>query len=250
MSVIEFGTDSHTGLVRSENQDAAGKFPPGLSDDTQEPGLLFIVADGMGGHRGGKEASAIAVATASDRYFSAADKNRADRLRMAVEAANQAVLSYGETHLECRGMGSTLTALVLHRGNALIAHVGDSRAYRISDGTIIQLTQDHSIVGEWLRKGWMSEEQAKIHPERSLLYRAVGVKSDLEIDLTDRIPVKSGDCFLLCSDGLTNHVMDDEIRRLVLEGTPQQACEKLVLLAMERGGYDNITVQAIRVVAQ
>ena len=247
MSIIEFGMESHIGLVRGENQDTAGKFPPDVLDDALEPGLLFVVADGMGGHKGGKEASGIAVDTVTREYFSNTVGNIADRLKSAFGVANAAIMDYGAAHIECRGMGSTLTAVILQSGKASIAHVGDSRAYKISDGAIIQLTEDHSVVAEWQRKGWLTEEQAKVHPERSLLYRALGVRDEVEVDLIEKVALKESDCLVLCTDGLSNLVENDEIRGLVLAAPPRHACEKMVALALERGGYDNITVQAIRV---
>ena len=245
MSLITSGTNSNIGLVREENQDSYGRFPEDASSDTTEPGIVFAVADGMGGHRGGKEASSIAIRVLRETFFGESDDGIPDRLVRSFEAANVAVRQHGQANPECRGMGTTLTALVLHGDKAWIGHVGDSRAYRITDDGIEQLTEDHSIVAEWLRKGWLTEEQAKNHPERSLLYRALGVTTDLSVDIVEAIPVGEGVTFLLCTDGLTNHVEDAEMKEVVLSRTPQEACDHLVSLALERGGFDNVTVQAV-----
>jgi protein phosphatase len=246
MSIVEFAMRSDVGLVRDENQDTAGAFPANAFDDTRFPGLLFVVADGMGGHRGGKEASTIAVRSLTDHFFSTTEGSTAERLRDAFLRANATVRGFGEAHPEHRGLGTTLTALSLCRGIACIAHVGDSRAYRVAGGTLEQLTEDHSVVHEWLRKGWIDKEQARFHPERSLLYRALGVGAELAVDVTGEMPVQGGDRFVLCSDGLTNHVGDAEILEIVSSRPPQEACGELVDLALKRGGSDNVTVQVVR----
>jgi protein phosphatase len=221
-------------------------FPESSGDDLFDTELLFVVADGMGGHRCGKEASEIAVRIAGAQFYTISGTVR-DRLLKAVELANKAVRAYGDEHHECGGMGSTLTALALHQGKGVIAHVGDSRAYKISNGTIIQLTEDHSVVAGWQRKGWVTPEQAKVHPERSLLYRALGVVPEVDVDLVEGISLVDGDCLLLCTDGLPNHVDDEEIRSMVIGHSPADACERLVSLVLERGGYDNVTIQAVKI---
>jgi len=246
MTAVEFAVSSHVGLVRDENQDAVGNFPSDVLDDSGDLGVLFVVADGMGGHKGGKEASRIAVEVVGDTYFSDEGGSIAERLRTACKSAHAAIREYGDSHPQCKGMGTTLTALVLQNGTGYIAHVGDSRAYRLAEGEVVQLTEDHSIVAEWRRKGWITEEQARLHPERSLLYRALGVGEEVSVDVIENIVVHEGDSFLLCTDGLSNHLEKDEIQDLLLEGPPEDACRKMVSLALERGGYDNITVQIMR----
>jgi len=236
--------NSHIGHVREENQDSAGRFPDG-----ETPGddglLLFAVADGMGGHRGGREASSIAIRTLRETFFIPTSDDIPERLKRAFEAANSAVRGHGQMNPEFRGMGTTLTVMVFEGDHAFIGHVGDSRAYRIAEDGIEQLTEDHSIVAEWLRKGWLTEEQARNHPERSLLYRALGVGTDIVVDLIEGIGTGEGVRFLLCTDGLTNHVEDNELKEVVASGDPQEACDRLVSLALDRGGFDNITVQTI-----
>ena len=245
MAVVEFAASSHVGLVREENQDAVGKFPADVLDDGANPGLLFVIADGMGGHKGGKEASRIAVEIAGEKYFNNELASIPQRLRSTFELANASIREYGDGNPECRGMGTTMIALALHNGTAYVAHVGDSRLYKITDDEIIQLTEDHSMVAEWHRQGWLTEEQARDHPERSILYRALGVNEQVEIDLLENVTLQDGDCFLLCTDGLTNHVENREMWKLVLEENPQSACDKMIALALQRGGYDNITIQLV-----
>lgn len=246
MSSFSFGESTHIGLVREENQDSAGRYPPDSTVVDRGNELLFAVADGMGGHRGGKVASGIAIATLIREFSSSAGVEMQERLRLAFEAANAAIRERGQLDSSLRGMGTTLTVLVFVGGTVHIAHVGDSRAYWIRPGSIEQITEDHSIVAEWLRKGWLTEDQARTHPERSLLYRALGVSDEIAVDLLKDEVSGTGNRFLLCTDGLTNHVEEAELQRIVLADPPQQACEALVALALERGGFDNVTVQAIQ----
>jgi protein phosphatase len=246
MALIELGSASDVGLVRHENQDAFGAFPANILEDELFPGLLFVVADGMGGHRGGREASRIALQTISTSFYAATEGTVPERLKSGFIEANTAVRDYGKVHHEYRGLGTTLTVLSLCKGEVRLAHVGDTRAYRISGDTITQLTDDHSIVQEWLRKGWITSEQAQSHPERSLLYRALGVGAEVSVDVVEHVEYHKGDSLLLCSDGLTTHVEDEEIREIVSVNSPQEACDTLVARALERGGFDNVTVQIIR----
>ncbi|MDH4070584.1 MAG: Stp1/IreP family PP2C-type Ser/Thr phosphatase [Ignavibacteria bacterium] len=245
MVITSSGIQSHIGLVREENQDSAGRFPEHASGAVANSAQVFAVADGMGGHRGGREASQIAIRILGEKFEAEPADGIPDRLRSAFEAANLAVRQQGEANPEFQGMGTTLTVMVFSGDTVCAGHVGDSRAYRISAEGIVQLTDDHSMVAEWLRKGWLTEEQARNHPERSLLYRALGVGSDISVDVYENIAARPGDRFLLCTDGLTNHVSDEEMLEIVMAEEAQEACERLVDLALERGGYDNITVQTI-----
>jgi protein phosphatase len=144
-------------------------------------------------------------------------------------------------------MGTTCSALLLQDNKGIIGHVGDSRIYRIVKNSIEQLTDDHSTVAEMQRRGILTEEEARVHPERSHLYRALGVRPEMEIDVMHDISLGMNELFLLCTDGLVNHVEDDEICRIVLQYRPDGAVRKLVDLANERGGSDNITVEVLHV---
>lgn len=246
-TTITFGACSDLGRVRSDNQDSYGKFPEDNDDITAPRGQLFVVADGMGGQKGGREASTIAVETINQQYFSDPDTDIAKSLERALQKANEAIYEYSTTHAGFQNMGTTCSALVLKDNRAHIAHVGDSRIYRITKGTITQLTDDHSNVAEMQRRGMLTKEEAKNHPERSHLYRAIGVRPDVPIDKIEKIQLSTTDTFLLCSDGLVNHVEDDEIMQVAKNLPPQEACKELVAMANDRGGYDNITILVVQV---
>jgi PPM family protein phosphatase len=241
-ATITFGACSDLGRVRSENQDSYGKFPDDSDDITSAKGQLFIVADGMGGQKGGREASSIALNTIKQQYFTDPDTDIAKSLLRALQQANEAVYQYSTTHVGFTNMGTTCSALVLKDNRAYIAHVGDSRVYRITKGGIVQVTDDHSNVAEMQRRGLLTKEEAKNHTERSYLYRAIGVRPEVPIDMIEPIQLSTAETFLLCSDGLVNHVEDDEIMRILKTHSPKEACEELVAMANDRGGYDNITV--------
>ena len=209
---------------------------------------LFLVADGMGGHTAGQVASELA-AESSVRALEAlqgATASLSERLRAAVTAANRTIFQTAQQNPEYAGMGTTIVAILAEGGRAALAHVGDSRAYLVRGGRIRQLTDDHSIVGELLRRNEISETAAKEHPHRHVLTRALGVRDTVEPDLAELTP-QPEDHFVLCSDGLTGHVEDSEIAKAVRDCEDlQECCEALVGLANQRGGEDNITVVVAR----
>lgn len=243
---IQYYGDSDLGLVRNENQDSYGKFPLDSNDLNRNKGLLYIVADGMGGHVGGKEASQTAIKIVNREYFSFSSKIVSDCLRYAFKNANIKIFQSSKGEMQFHKKGTTCTALVLEQEFAHIAHVGDSRVYRIADGDIEQLTDDHTQVEEMLKKGIISEEEAKEHPAKSVLVRALGIESDIEVDIKENIPLKCGQYFVLCSDGLAR-VKKEEIKNIVTSEIPSNACKKLIQLANDRGGHDNITVLIIKI---
>jgi protein phosphatase len=249
VTTLEFGSQSDIGLARSDNQDCYGKFPENDLELSGPLGQLFVVADGMGGHRGGREASHLAVTTVGAEYFSGTG-GIDDRLRRAFEKANERIYLGSMENPKLYGMGTTCSTLVLQDARAVIAHIGDSRIYRIMRKEIVQVTSDHSTVAEMERRGIITREEAKFHPERSTLYRAMGTKPDIEIDIIDGITIGDDEYFMMCSDGLSNMVDTDEMQKIVLSHPPQEACERLVDLANERGGLDNITVLVIHVTAK
>jgi len=244
---IEFGYCSDIGRVRSENQDFFGKFPENTLSLSEPLGQLFVIADGMGGYTGGRKASELAVDTIHQVYASSPENDVAKNLGHAIERANEKIYEYGLNNPKYRQMGTTCSALVLKDLKGYIAHVGDSRIYRIGKRSVTQLTNDHSKVAEMERRGLLTPEEAKNHPERSQLYRACGVKPDIEIDIADNIDLGRREYFLMCTDGLHNHVEPDEMQSCVLTYGPREAACKLVELANERGGSDNITVLVIEV---
>jgi serine/threonine protein phosphatase PrpC len=202
----------------------------------------------MGGHSAGQVASALAadsVLTAL-RASKGSDATAAEKLRAAIEEANHAIYTSSRQKNEYMGMGTTVVALLVEGDRAAIAHVGDSRAYRVRGGRIRQLTDDHSIVGELLRRHEITADDAREHPHRHVLTRALGVRGHVQPDLAE-LTLSPGDQFVLCSDGLTNHVEDHEIAKLVSEAADLEAgCAALIALANRRGGEDNITVVLAR----
>jgi protein phosphatase len=144
-------------------------------------------------------------------------------------------------------MGTTCIALLLQGSSASVAHIGDSRLYRITSGDIEQLTRDHTKVAEMVRRGILTDDEARMHPERSMLYRAMGVRMDMQFDVMNAIALQRKDCYVMCTDGLSNLVEPEEMREIATTHPPQGACDMLVELANRRGGHDNITVQIIQV---
>ena len=222
-----FGDRTDVGRGRPENEDSHLVDP--------EDGL-YAVADGMGGHRAGEVASATAIDALKTAYLGGRP------IDQAVGAANAAVFAKAAEDAELRGMGTTLTAIALHDSTAELGHVGDSRAYLMRDGTVTQVTRDHSLVEQLVREGRLSPEEAQSHPQRAIITRALGVDRDVVVD-TYRVDLKPGDRLMICSDGLTNMLSDATIAQtLRRHADPQQAADTLVDMANQAGGDDNITV--------
>jgi PPM family protein phosphatase len=243
---ISYSGKTDTGLVRTENQDNFGKFPADVTDVYSPKGVLFIVADGMGGHVGGKEASQFAVEIVSREYFSHGSINIAEALSDAFNTANREIGKSAEEVPLYHKRGTTCTALVLQNNVAFIAHIGDSRVYRIRKSLITQLTTDHTQVSEMVRKGILSEEEAILYPSKSVLTQALGINETLKTEIKENITVLPDDIFVLCTDGLSK-VSPNEIKDIVLNSSGEEVCNKLIDLANKRGGQDNVTVQVIRV---
>ncbi|HEU4390214.1 MAG TPA: Stp1/IreP family PP2C-type Ser/Thr phosphatase [Blastocatellia bacterium] len=230
------------GCVREINEDNGRYVRPGDPEVLEKKGVLAIVADGMGGHSAGEVASKMAVDVISRAYFENNDDVE-EALTGAITEANRQIYEASLNDDNLRGMGTTCTALVLTNGTVVAAHVGDSRLYLVRNGGIYLMTEDHSAVMEMVRRGLLSIEEARTHPDKNVILRALGTNPEVEIAMWDEpFPVRAGDHFLLCSDGLYDLVTDDEIKNAVLGNDSQTACERLVGLARDRGGYDNITV--------
>lgn len=198
------------------------------------------VADGMGGHNAGEVASAMAVEVFSGEMH-AAEALNGNVLREAVERANALVFETSLQNNQCSGMGTTFTALAARDGSVHIAHVGDSRCYLVRNNTIMRLTLDHTLVEEMVLKGLITPNAAKHHPKRNYITRALGTMAQVEVDLI-QVELRPGDVFFLCSDGLSNHVEDQTILSVSMEGIGwQEKLEKLVNLSMDNGSTDNIT---------
>jgi protein phosphatase len=237
---------SHQGMVRKENQDSYGFIEPESEDILEERGRLFIVADGLGGHRGGRVASKMAVDLIGKIYFSSEKEPIYPALLHAVEIANRSIYEASNKHEELRGMATTCTALIIRDHNIFMTHVGDSRAYLVRNGAIKQVSTDHTLVEEMVHSGIINEDEAKSHPDSHILTRSLGILQAVEMDVLDPpIHFQRGDSILLCSDGLTVYVEDQEILKILNENAPDKACELLVETANERGGRDNITVEIV-----
>lgn len=248
---VRLGNISDVGRERSKNEDYFGYCEP--EDETlfAKKGRLAIIADGMGGMAGGYAASRIAVEMVREEYLAHAADEPRDALRAAIEAANAAIRKRAAEDTAYRGMGTTLTALVLKGGAAYIAQVGDSRAYRIRKGAIEQLTEDQTKINRLVKEGALTPEEGLAHPEANILSQAVGSRDSIDVDVSlPPQPTMSGDIFLLCSDGLHNLVAADEMAQIAGSQSPNDACRALVDLANERGGHDNITVQILEVAGQ
>lgn len=221
------------GKVRELNEDAFG-YRDGL----------FVVADGMGGHQAGEVASAIAVETILQADLSGDIKKA---LQTALEAANRAIINQASRSKDFNGMGTTAAVLYLEKERAFITHVGDSRVYYLSGSVLKQLTSDHSLVNELVKTGEITVEEARTHPQRNILTRALGCHETLDAEIIE-IEVTPGDKFLLCSDGLSGTVPETVIKEyLIREDDPEVIVDQLINYANELGGADNITVIMVEV---
>jgi len=229
---VRFAARSDVGQVREVNQDAffVGHTPQGV---------LALVADGMGGHQSGEVASQKA-AEALCQALLKPQSHLPTAIAKAVQSANLSIYDYAGSHPESRGMGTTLTLLLMDDQVGLVGHVGDSRAYLVRNGEIVQLTQDHSWVADRVRQGLLSEEEAKRHGWRNIITNALGTAPEIKLDLS-HVEVAPGDRLLLCSDGLTMLLPDELLLKSLQAPTPEEAAEDLVAQANVRGGPDNIT---------
>ena len=245
---FEYAALTHTGQVRENNEDSHGEFFTG-QDETDGPvGGLFVVADGMGGHRGGGTASQLAVEALGRAYANHNGGDLTETLVGGFSEANRVIVEKSVADASLFGMGTTCTAVGLVDGQAYFAHVGDSRAYFLRGGNIEQVTVDHSLVGEMVRSGILSDEDARNHPKRNVITRSLGIQEQITTD-TPRTPLMlaPGDKILICSDGLTSYVSDEEMQQAMDTETVANAAQTLVDLANSRGGRDNITVQVIHI---
>lgn len=243
--VATFGCKTDMGRVRENNEDKFEYFVPDTDQELAAKGMVFVVCDGMGGHEAGQIASELATKTFIDVYrHHSADTEGA--LKGAVAAANRFVHDVGRTVPSRKGMGATLSALVLLQDKAYVAQVGDSRVYRVKGGELQQVTVDHTWVEETVRAGVMSREDAERSPYRHMITRAIGPEAEVPPDIFE-MSLGAGDVFMLCSDGVTNHVSDEEIHRLLGEWGPSEAAWRLVGAALVGGGSDNATVIVVRV---
>jgi PPM family protein phosphatase len=250
MKIISFGK-TDTGKTRKNNEDAY------LADDRMG---LYAVADGIGGHEGGEVASRMAIeglsrvvrerSAGGDRTPAHGIPAQGDTdgaaLSRAFTLANEAIRQAADDDPALLRMGTTMTALLFRETTAHLAHVGDSRAYLLRAGVLAQVTDDHTVIADQMRAGLLTPEQARKNPYRHVITRALGIDPELEVD-SRTIEVRPDDAFLLCTDGLTEMVDDETIRRILEDASAQEAAERLVREANDRGGVDNITVVVIQI---
>jgi serine/threonine protein phosphatase PrpC len=232
--IVKHAGRSHPGRRRRRNEDSYVIAPP-----------LFAVADGMGGARAGEIASRLAAAAVREEGGGSAD------VVELIQEANRRVFERARDDASASGMGTTMTVALVEADHVTIGHVGDSRAYRLRDNALEQLTEDHSLVAELVRSGKLSPEEAESHPQRSVITRALGTEPDVDAD-TFTVEAHPGDVFLLCSDGLTTMVEDDHIVEVVNRhrGDLERAAKQLIADANRSGGEDNVTVVFFEMVAE
>ena len=247
ISVVSMlGAKTDLGRVRENNEDKFEFYLPEDEDTLAVKGSFYAVADGMGGHSAGQIASELALKTAIKAYYADPSPIVEESLRCALQQANALIYEASRAIAERSGMGTTMTAIVTRGDEAFIAQVGDSRCYRVRNGKIEQMTQDHSWVGEQVRRGALSEEEAKLSPFRNVITRSLGNAPNVEVDIyTEELQI--GDEFLLCSDGLSGEVSKEEMQDAMKNASPSAAAASLVELALEHGGHDNVTVLILAV---
>ena len=234
------------GRKREHNEDNMAYVIPKDPQVMAKKGALFIVADGMGGHAAGEVASEIAVDTVSSMYYQDDSDDLAVSLMHAIKRANASIHQRAAENMSRSGMGTTCVTAVLRGDMAYVANVGDSRAYFIRNGQVRQVSQDHSWVAEQVRAGILTEDQARTHAQRNVITRCLGTQADVEIDVFAE-PLQEGDSLVLCTDGLSGLVSDEDLQRIVNQFVPQESVYHLVERANENGGPDNITAIVVHV---
>ncbi len=234
---------THQGMVRKQNQDSfAFEYLKGNR-------IIALVCDGMGGARAGNIASEMAVDIFMHEFLyspAVADETEQQRMERAASRANAEIFRRSNTDPDCRGMGTTLVAAFVKKGEALILNEGDSRAYYINNEGIVRVTRDHSLVEELVQRGDLTRDQARVHPHKNYITRALGAESKLKTDYFHQ-KMEQGSYLLLCSDGLSNMVSEQEILYEVIHGgNPEDCCQRLLEIALKRGATDNVTVVLVQ----
>jgi serine/threonine protein phosphatase PrpC len=252
---VRFSGDTNVGMKRTHNEDSFH-----LPVDER----LAVVADGMGGHASGEVASQMAVETVVEFFRATADEQvvtwpfkldrgamaEKNRLITAIKLANLKIHEHAQRETACKGMGTTLVSALFLDDHVLIGHVGDSRVYRIRDGRISQLTEDHSLINDYIKMKRMTAEEAEHWPHKNVIVRALGMKDTVQVDIITEHP-QVGDCYLLCSDGLSGMVTDQQLLELLTrEHDLDRAADRLIEAANVAGGVDNITVVLARIEPQ
>ncbi len=244
--VTALGARTDLGRIRENNEDKFEFYMPEDEETLARKGWFFAVADGMGGHSAGQIASELALKTTISSYYSDDSPIVEESLRAAIAKANALIFDTSRAVLERSGMGTTITALVLRGDEAFVAQVGDSRCYLMRNGRLTQITEDHSWVNEQVKRGGLSREEAECSPFKNVITRSLGTSPTVEVDLFTQ-DIMPGDVFLLCSDGLSGELSDDEIRDVLAGECASVAAWKLVDRALENGGHDNVTTLVVAI---
>lgn len=245
--LLQTSSVTDIGKIRENNEDSYLELN---IDNSDKKLLLLVVADGMGGHNAGEIASRTVVNSIENYFKSQKEELKKDALKSlknSIEGANREVIKASSDNEELSGMGSTCTAMLILDNKTFLAHVGDSRAYLVRQKKITQLTKDHTLAEKMLDSGIMTEEEAKKSPHRNMLIKAVGISDEIEVETYEPFNTAPGDIYLLCSDGLTEYIDEEEICSILNIYDPEEACNLLVKIANKRGGKDNITVQIAKV---
>lgn len=240
-----------TGCVREANEDNGVYVKPGDEETRNLRGTLTVVADGMGGHSSGEVASKMAIELISQFYYADEQNTPPEALRNAIQQANAEIFETSVTDEKYYGMGTTLVALILLDRVGYSAHVGDSRLYRLRNNQMELLTLDHSQVMEMVKEGIISMEEARHHEDKNVILRAVGTQLTVNVEVSEAFEILPNDEFLLCSDGLTDMVKDEIIASVWANSSNvYEASEKLVAIAKDFGGHDNITAAIVKIPAE
>jgi len=235
------------GLARESNEDTVAWVTPQDKAIADSRGSLALVADGMGGHAAGEVASALAADVIRRLYYDL-DGPVPTVLAAAFAAANRAILEYAAEHPQCRGMGTTCTVLAFRERKAWIAHIGDSRAYLLRHGELIQLSEDQTLVAKLVSAGTLTQEEANHSPMHNVILQALGTSQQMKPIIGSKgLPLEFGDVLILCSDGISNLVPDAKIAEIAGRLAPQEACDALIEAALAAGGHDNASVGAFTV---
>lgn len=238
---LNIGNYSDVGKAREINEDYFGSFSGNF-------GSLLIVCDGMGGHIGGEIASRLAVESISNHFEKLNDGyNISEEINKSLEAANTSIILKAKENPDLTDMGSTVVLVLVKNGLAYYTSLGDSRIYKIRDGVLQQITKDNSLVQQMVDSNIITQDEAKVHPKKNVITKALGTNDELELEIYEPFKLLLNDKLILCSDGLTAHVDEEEFFQISENNPPQEAARKLVELANERGGTDNITVQIVAV---
>jgi len=244
---VDLANLTDVGCERENNEDYYCYAEPEDEELYSKRGRLAVIADGMGGYEGGQIASRMAVEAVREAYLKDPEQDPVDALLEGFRNAHLAILSKARENPTLQGMGTTCVAAAILGRDLIYAHVGDSRLYLIRGSEITQITRDHSYVNKLLEAGMITPEEAKVHPQRNVLMMALGSRGKVSADCpNDPMALQAGDTLLMCTDGLSGLVSNEEMQQAVTGMPLTQACKDLIELAKSRGGYDNITLQLLR----